>query len=86
MPKVFCNMLEIYSKKIPIEKREKVLKCTLNIQKNKFNPNMEDLEYLFKIYHEYLSQYNTQKIDCSACRAKVFGIFLQIIKIWKVTT
>lgn len=77
-------MIDTYAIKIPVEKRAKVLKIALSVQANKYSPKKEELEYLFSIYNEYLSPYNEQRIDCSACRAKVCGIFFQIIKLWKM--
>lgn len=78
-------MLEIYSKKIPIELKNEVLKVAEKVQRNPTKANRKDVKYLFYIYHNYLAPQDSQNIDCRACRAKVCGIFFSIIRTWKQT-
>ena len=78
--------MEIYANKIPAEMVEDVKTVVNRVSKNRLRADRKDVEYLFKIYHEYLAPYDKQSIGCRACRAKVCGIFFQILNVWNKKT
>lgn len=74
--------MNLHAEKIPEEIKEEVLRVVRRVEANKIRAEREDIKYLFDIYHEYISPYDKQNIDCRACRAKVCGIFFTILYEW----
>lgn len=75
-------MFEEYAAKIPADDVEKVKAAVEHCRENKLRADRETVKYLFDIY-KTLAPHDRQKIDCRACRSKVIGIFIQIVKVWQ---
>ena len=78
-------MIDIYIKKIPEQLKPELIEIIKRVQLNKFRAPRTDVEYLFNFYKTYLAPHDRQDIECRACRAKVTGIFFQILRTWETT-
>jgi hypothetical protein len=77
--------MEIYAQKVPEEVKSDLIAVIKRVEQNKIQANKKDIEYLFKIYHEFLAPFDKQNINCKACRAKVCGVFFSILRLWNKT-
>ncbi len=42
-----------------------------------------DMDYLFQIYNNFVTNYEAERRNCAACRTKVVGKMRQIVQFWR---
>ena len=74
-------MFAEYAAKIPAEIKDKVKAAAEHCRDNRLQADADKVAFLFDVY-KILAPHDRQKITCKACRSKVIGIFIQILKVW----
>ena len=69
--------------RMPLGVRQKVKQASDRVN-GKLHPATSDIEYLFDIFHEYITHYpKKEKIECNDCRIMVRSFWEHEVVKWK---
>lgn len=73
---------EVEANKIPKNIKVKIKQASINVG-GKLQPPKSDLNYLFEVYHKYITYYPPEiMIDCNNCRKRVRNFWRNITTKW----